>query len=184
MAKAARECETEQKKALRYPGKVAKDLEEVNKKLTAEDQKKDDVLEPPCELKVLKIIDEDLSAAGLEENCMLKEINGIPLVGMVYSKQIELLKTTPRPFTITFTGQKFLKKKAKLQDDYASILKELVADKENAVKKAFQELIKGTQFESDLQNSRDQIGTIKALLADERRLLALVRNLTVQEIEL
>jgi hypothetical protein len=140
--------------------------------------------EEPCKLIVSEILDDDLSAAGLEVNCVMTAINDIRLVGLTYTKQINLVKTTPKPFKITFTGEKFLKKKPVLEHGYQSILKELVADGDNAVKKAFQELIKGTLFETELNKSSNQANTITALLTDQRKLMALLQNLTVQEMEL
>jgi len=140
--------------------------------------------EQPCKLIVSKIFDDHLRAAGLEETCVLTAINDIPLVGLTYSKQINLLKTTPKPFKMTFTGENFLKKNPVLKHGYQSILKELVADGDNAVKKAFQQLIRGTVFETELNNSLNQANTIRALLSDQRKLMALLQNLTVQETEL
>jgi len=169
--KAAREFGIEENKAQYYPGYVVKELEEKK-------------LEKPCELMVQKILNEDLVKEGLFEDCIVRKINDTALVGMVWSDQIELLKCTPKPFIITFTGKNFIKKKCAPTHSYFSILKELVADGENKVKKAFHDLVKGTPFENELQCSINQAATIEALLSDQRRLMILLQNLHVQEMEL
>jgi len=186
MAEAAREIEIEQKKKENAPQEEIKKLEEQNRKEKAkeaqlEEQKKD---EKPCELIVTSITDNDLTKGGLLPNCVLRAINDTALVGMVYSDQIELLTVTPKPYTITFTGKNLLKKKGAPTHAYVSILKELVADGENAVKTAFNELVKGTPFESDLKSSNNQHATITELLADQRKLLSLLQNLPAQTSEL
>jgi len=186
MRTAAREVEIEQKKAADVPEEEIKELEQANLEAIAKDEQEEEQkkLEKPCELMVTKILDEDLIKAGLFENCVMRKINDTALVGMVYSDQIELLTCTPKPFTITFTGKNFMKKKGAPSHAYFSILKELVAPGENGVKKAFQELVKGTPFETELQSSINQTATIEALLSDQRRLMALLQNLPVQEMEL
>lgn len=186
MTKAAREVEIEQKKKENAPQEEIKELEEQNiKEIAKEEQLEEQKLaEKPCELIVTSITDEDLIKAGLVPKCVLRAINDTALVGMVYSDQIELLQNTPKPYTITFTGKNLLKKKGAPTHAYVSILKELVADGENAVKSAFHELVKGTPFESDLKSSNDQVATITELLADQRKLLALLKNLPVQSSEL
>jgi len=186
MRKAAREVEIEQKKASDCPEDEVKQLEQANVEAILKDEQEEEKKkqENPCELMVTKILDEDLAKAGLFEDCVLREINDTALVGMVFSDQIELLQNTPKPFTITFTGKNFVKKKGAPTNAYFSILKELVSDEENAVKKAFHELVKGTPFEKELQDSVNQVATIEALLADQRRLMALLQNLPVQEMEL
>jgi len=186
MRTAARELEIEQKKAEEYPEEVVKELEQANVEAIAKDEQEEEQKkqEKPCELMVTKILDVDLIKAGLFENCVMRKINDTALIGMVYSDQIELLRCTPKPFTITFTGKNFVKKKGAPTHAYFSILKELVADGENSVKKAFHELVKGTPFETELQSSINQAATIEALLSDQRRLMALLQNLPVQEMEL
>jgi len=186
MRKAAREVEIEQKKAQDYPEEVVKELEKANENIIAKDEQEEEQKkqEKPCELMVTKILDEDLVKEGLFENCIMRKINDKALVGMVYSDQVELLKCTPKPFTITFTGKNFIKKKGAPTHAYFSILRELVADGENKVKKAFHDLVKGTPFENELQASINQAATIEELLSDQRRLMALLQNLPVQEMEL
>jgi len=175
MRKAARDGEIEDNKQV-YP--------EVNT-LAKDEQIEEQVkLVKPCALMVQKILDEDLVKEGLFENCIVSKINDTDLVGMVWSDQIDLLKSTPKPFTITFTGKNFVKKKGAPTHVYFSILKELVADGANEVKKAFHDLVKGTSFETELQCSINQGATIEALLSDQRRLMALLQNLPVQEMEL
>jgi len=186
LTKSAREVMIAQKKLDNAPKEEIKELEEENRKEIAkeeqlEEQKKD---EKPCFLSVTSISDEDLIKAGLLPKCVLRAINDTALVGLVYSDQLELLKNTPKPYTITFTGKNFLKKKGAPTLAYVSILKEIVADGDNAVKTAFYELVKGTPFESDLNSSNDQVATITELLSDQRKLLALLQNLPVQTSEL
>jgi len=182
MLAAAREFEMEQKKASDNPEDVVKKLKQADMKAIAKDEQEEP--QKPCMLTVRNILDEDLIKAGLFENCIFSKINDIALVGKVYSEQTDLLKSTPKPYTITFTGKNFMKKKGAPQHAYFSILKELVADGENAVKKAFHELVKGSPFETELQSSNNQAATIEALLSDQRRLMALLRNMSVQEMEL
>jgi len=141
--------------------------------------------EQPCELFVKKIIDEELKAKGLQENFVLRSINDIRLIGMTYTEQITLMKTMKKPYKITFIGRKFQKKKSEQKTGFVSILNELVADGDNAAKKAFEELIKGTKFESELNQSDSRADAITALLGNQRRLMALLQNLpSAQEEEL
>jgi len=186
MIQAAREVEIEQKKESGAPEKVVKELEQANVKAIEQEKQIDEQKkqEKPCELIVTKIYDEDHIKAGLHVNCVMRAINDTKIVGMVYSDQIELLTNTRKPYTVTFTGKNLLKKKAVPTHAYFSIFKELVADGENAVKNSFHELVKGTQFEKELKSSKDQVATITALLSDQRRLMALLQNLSVQEMEL
>jgi len=176
MRKAARDDVVEENKEQVYP-----EVNTIAKDAQVEEQIK---LVKPCALMVQKILDEDLVKEGLFENCIVSKINDTDLVGMVWSDQIDLLKSTPKPFTITFTGKNFVKKKGAPTHVYFSILKELVADGANEVKKAFHDLVKGTSFETELQCSINQGATIEALLSDQRRLMALLQNLPVQEMEL
>jgi len=147
-----------------------------------EDEQKTEEL--PCKLIVNFVKDKDLAAAGLVENCKVIAINDTKLIGMVYSEQLRLLTTTPKPFILTFTGENYLRHKVTQKYGYTSILKELVADGENSVKNAFYDLVKGTPFEQELQSSDDQVTTIKELLSNQRRLMALLQHLQVQEVEL
>jgi len=171
---------------------VAKDLEkaveasEDKDKPKVNDDQKEEVKseEKPCELLVTNISDDDLTAAGLQVNCIVREINSKKLTGMRYSEQLGLLMTTPKPYILTFTGQNFLKHKAEAKHGYLSIMKELVADGDNAVKKAFNDLIGGTPFEKELEASNDKKATIQKLLSNQQRLMALLQNFKVQEIDL
>jgi len=141
--------------------------------------------EGPCALFVTNILDEDLRAKGLQKNFVLRSINDIRLIGKTYTEQITLLMETKKPYKITFIGRKFQKKKAVQENAYVSILKELVGDEDNAVKRAFEELIKGTKFEIELNESDNRADTITALLGNQRRLMALLQNLpSAQEMEL
>jgi len=186
MIQAAREVEIEQKKESGAPEKVVKELEQANAKAIEQEKQIDEQKkqEKPCALLVTNIYDEDHIKAGLHVNCVMRAINDTKIVGMVYSDQIELLTNTPKPYTVTFTGKNLLKKKAVPTHAYFSIFKELVADGENAVKNSFHELVQGTQFEKELKSSNNQVATITALLSDQRRLMALLQNLPVQEMEL
>jgi len=172
--------------------KVEKDFEkavealEDKDKAKANDDQKEELKreEKPCELLVTSISDDDLTAAGLQVNCIIREINSKKLTGMVCSEQLRLLMTTPKPYILTFTGQNFLKHKAEAKHGYFSIMKELVADGDNAVKKAFNDLIRGTPFEKELEASNDKKATIQKLLSNQRRLIALLQNFKVQEMDL
>jgi len=132
--------------------------------------------EPPCELFVKNIMDEELRAKGLQKNFLLWSINGIRLIGKTYTEQSILMAETKKPYKITFVGRKFHKKKSMQKNLYVSIVNELVADGDNAVKKAFQDLIKGTKFEAELNQSDNRTETITALLGNQQRLMALLQN--------
>jgi len=185
-AKKSKEAET-----VKAVEKVAKDIEkaveagEEKDKLAKGDQKEElKSEEKPCELLVTNISDDDLIAAGLQVNCIVREINGKKITGMMYTEQLGLLMATPKPYILTFTGQNFLKHKAEAKHGYFSIMKELVADGDNAVKKAFNDLIGGTPFEKELGASNDKKATIQKLLSNQRRLMALLQNFQVQEMDL
>merc|ERR1719285_1290579 len=159
---------------------------DADKVLSSDNQEREEQnsKELPCQLVVNNVKDKDLAAAGLVENCLVIAINDTKLVGMLYSEQLKLLTTTPKPFVLTFTGKNFLRQQSSQKYGYTSILKELVADGENSVKNAFYELVKGTPFEQELQSSDDQVTTITDLLGNQRRLMALLQNVQVQEVEL
>jgi len=157
-------------------------MEEARGSVSQEEDQKN--IEGPCQLIINNIKDQDLIAAGLVVNCAVKAINDIQLIGMVYSDQLRLLQTTQKPYILTFTGKNFLRNQVKQKQGYTSILKELVADGDNSVKNAFYELVKGTPFERELLSSDDQVTTITELLGNQRRLLAFLQNLKVQEVEL
>jgi len=155
----------------------------IDNRRSQEDKKEDleaKKPEQPCELLVIKITDDDLIAAGLQVNCIVREINGTVLTGMVFSKQLQLLMITPKPYVLTFTGQKFLKHKPEANHGYFPILKELLADGDNCVKMAFSELIAGTSFELELSTSNDKKVTMQNLLSNQTRLISLLRNFNVQ----
>jgi len=139
--------------------------------------------EKPCQLLVTSIMDHDLVAAGLVLNCTIAAINDIQLAGMGFSEQLNLLMATPKPFTLTFMGYK-IREDGNHSENYTSILKELVADEENSVKNAFYELVRGTPFEVELESSDDKVATITNLLGDQRRLLSLLHNFEVQDVQL
>jgi len=167
--------------AERVVGKVENLNEEAKSK---EIESRDTVEDPPCKLTVCTILNESLTAAGLTENCVVSAINGNVIVGKTFPQQLELLLNTPRPITLTFTGQKTFKQKSFDKQGYSSILSELVAYGENAAKKAFYELVKGTTFEKELESSNDQTAAISALLNNQQKLLAVLQSRNVQEMEL
>jgi len=148
-----------------------------------DDDEEDEYFERPCQLIVTKITDQDLIDGGLVEDCIVTAINDTSLEGMVYSEQIELLRNTRKPFTLTFEIEKYRDNPEK-GTGYSSILKELVSDGENSIKKAFYELVKGTPFEKELQSTDDPVTTISALLGNQRRLMALLKNIEVHEVDL
>merc|ERR1711920_1176447 len=148
-----------------------------------DDEEEPRYIERPCQLIVTKITDQDLIDGGLVEDSIVTAINDTSLDGMVYSEQIELLRTTPKPFTLTFEIEKYRDNPEK-GTGYSSILKELVSDGENSIKKAFYELVKGTPFEKELQSTDDPVTTISALLGNQRRLMALLKNIEVHEVDL
>jgi len=133
----------------------------------------------PCELTVTHISDEDLHVTGLTVDFTVSAINGISLRGKTYQEQVDHLSKTKKPFTLTF-----LKKKNVKQAAYPRILEQLVADDENAVKSAFFELVQGTAFGKELDESENKTATIAELLANQRRLNALLQNTRIQEAEL
>jgi len=138
--------------------------------------------EKPCQLVVTSIMDHDLVAAGLVLNCIITAINDIQFEGMGFSEQLNLLMATPKPFTLTFMGYK-IREDGNQKENYSSILKELVANEENSVKNAFYELVQGTPFEVELESSLDKVATITNLLGNQRRLLSLLHNFQVQDVE-
>jgi len=133
----------------------------------------------PCELTVTHITDEDLHATGLTVDFTVSAINGISLRGKTYQEQVDHLSKTKKPFTLTFLKPKNVKQAA-----YPRVLEQLVADDENAVKKAFFELVQGTAFGKELEESENKTATIAELLANQRRLNALLQNTRIQEAEL
>jgi len=161
--------------------KVVKEVEaEAVKESKEEEQKK----EPPCLLTVSDVLDPSLISLGLKSKVELRLLNEIVLPGKGYGEQLGLLQTTPKPFDITFAIMGFVNKSSNQEHGYTSILKELVDEEENSVKNAFNILIKGTPFEEELNATDDKISCITALLANQRRLLALIQNCQVNEIEL
>jgi len=186
--KAKMNAEKDAKKTLE---KVVKDMDkgvvEVfrGEKLEKEvcEKKEEKNAELPCELLVTSIIDEDLIAAGLKVNCVVVALNSKPLEG-TYTDQLDLLIKTPKPYILTFTGENYLKHKPQPKHGYHSILKEITADEDNSVKRAFHELVEGTQFERELKASTYKKETIEKLLSNQRRLMALLQKSDIQDMEL
>jgi len=145
---------------------------------------KEEVQEQPCELLVIEIIDQDLSALGLKENSIVAAINDTVLVGRLCSEQLRLLAETPKPFTLTFKGRNFKKTSAPLNSalhqEYLSILKELVAFGNSDVSIAFTAMVEGTFFEQELRSSTNKNETISALLGNQRRLIDLLQDFTAK----
>jgi len=153
--------------------KVAEAANGVDVAIEAEEKEK------PCELVVKTITEESLIASGLTPDCVVSAINGTNIRGMPYTKQIGLFESTKKPFKITF-----LRRKAAYRTAFPGILKELVSDGDNEVKSTFYELVKGTQFGIELDESEDKTATITELLSNQRRLTALLQNTRIQEAEL
>lgn len=172
-------AESTKKEILETSGKD--EIEESQEEEEEEDSKFE---EDPCELLVTNITDEDLTAAGLRVNCIVRAINNKSLAGLGYSEQLDLLMKTPKPYTLTFTGKNFLKHEPEREHGYHSILKELTADEENSVKRAFNELVVGTSFGKELEASTNKGETIHKLLSNQRRLMALLKKINIQDIEL
>jgi len=133
----------------------------------------------PCELVVRMISDESVLATGLTVDCVVSAINGINLRGLTYDQQVGMFKSTEKPYTITF-----LKRKSNRQTAFPGILKALVAEGDNAVKSAFYDLVKGTNFGTELDKSKNQTATITELLSNQGRLTAVLQNTTIPETEL
>jgi len=159
------------------------DVSEVEQK--AETTKGADTEGDSCELVVKKITDNDLYKAGLVLDSIIIAINDTHIRGMSYDKQVGFLTSTEKPFTLSFsTGPEYLATKVGQTTAYPEILKELLANDDNAVKTAFDELIKGTPFEMELNASNDKVTAIAELLSNQRRLTAMLQNVTVQQAEL
>jgi len=141
-------------------------------------------VEDPCDLLVTDISDEYLIAAGLKVNCVIVAINAMSLKDMGYSEQLDLILKTPKPYTLTFKGENFLKYKPQPKYCYQSILKEVTVDGDNSVKRAFQDMIEGTPFEKELKASADKLGTIEKLLSNQRKLMRLLQKVNTHDVEL
>jgi len=140
---------------------------------TATDEK-----EKPCELVVVGITEDSLLASGLTTGCIIKAINGMNLRGLTYTQQVGMFQSTKKPYTITF-----IKKKSARETAFPGILKKLVSNEDNAVKSAFYDIVKGTQFGIELDESENKVATITELLSNKLRLTAVLQNTTVEELE-
>jgi len=163
---------------------VEKIVDKVAENYGMESKRVEEDKEEPCQLTVCDINDQSLYDAGLQVNYLLSAVNDVVLPGKGYNEQLELLSKTPKPLFVTFTGMKVIRKDNPYELGYSSIIKELVADGDNVVKEAFNSMVKGMPFEEEMKASDDQTETITALLADERRLLALIQNAQVNKVEL
>jgi len=160
-------------------------LESKQENLVDEEKFGTGTKEKPCELIVKKIKDNDLYKTGLAPNCIIVAINDINIRGMPYETQVGYLTKTAKPFTLSFiTGPDYLGKEVVQTSAYPGILAELLSKDDNAVKTAFDELIKGTPFEKDLNASDDKVTAIAELLSNQRRLRAMLQNVTVPHAEL
>jgi len=133
----------------------------------------------PCELVVKLISDASVLRTGLSVGCVVSALNGINLRGMTYDEQIGMFSSTQKPYTITF-----LKRKTARRTAFPGLLKELVAEGDNVVKSAFYDLVKGTPFGIELENSENQTATVTELLSNQRRLMAVLQNTIIPETEL
>jgi len=169
-----------QEKVLERESTINEKAAEVSiDKVTDDEKVETGAKEKPCELVVQMISEKSLLATGLTVDCVVSALNGTNLRGLSYSEQVGMLESTKRPFTITF-----LKKKSALRTAFPEILKELVADGDNAVKSAFYDLVKGTPFGVELDKSENKTAAISELLSNPLRLTALLQNTIIQETEL
>jgi len=125
----------------------------------------------PCDLEVTAVNDQALFASGLTENSILSAINGQNLRGMAYYKQLEHLNSTERPYTLTF-----LKKIDGQKIAFPRIIQELLADGDNEVKSAAYDLVKGSKFARELDESKDKAAVIAEMLANRQRLMDVLEN--------
>jgi len=162
----------------------AEQVDTVEAKQNVETKTGHEKAERPCELQVTKITDSDLNGKGLVVKCVITAINGNIIRGLSYEKQVDIITKTKKPYTLTFTGPEYLQKKAVYKTTHPGILKELLADGDNQVKSAFDELIKGTRFREELDACDDKITAIGELLSCERRLTLVLQNVGMQEMQL
>jgi len=127
----------------------------------------------PCDLEVTEVKDKSLFASGLDVNYIVSAINGQNLRGMAYFKQVEHLNSTKRPFTLTFV------KKTVEHVAYAEMLSKLVEPGDNEIKSAFYNLVNGSEFAKELDESEDKAATIAKLLDDSERLTCVLQKTRV-----
>lgn len=152
----------------------------------AQEAQDDDAKEPehPCVLVVTAISDETIKKKGLCEQMQLVAINDKTFNGLVYTEQLKILQSTPKPYILSFTGPNYLKVKAST-NTYPEILKQLTTeDDENPAKTAFHNIIKGTTFEKELTASEDKRATIRALLMDQQKLTSLLQSVEIKSYDL
>jgi len=127
----------------------------------------------PCDLEVTAVNDKSLFASGLTQNYIVSAINGQNLRGMAYYKQVDHLNKTKKPFTLTFvkTTEKYIA--------YAETLQKLVEPGDNAIKAAFYNLVNGSEFAKELDESEDKAGAIAGLLEDQERLTGVLQKTRV-----
>jgi len=133
------------------------------------EEEKFTVGDKPCELVVTHIYDDDLHAKDVTVDCIVSAINGTNLRGLTYKKQLDFLSGTKKPFTLTF-----IKENPDGHAAYPRILEELVANDDNAVKSVFYDLVKGSPFGKELDESANKTTTIAELLSNQQRLATLL----------
>jgi len=140
------------------------------------DMKDDGML--PCELIVRQIVDKDLYGSGIQQNAVVSAINDTLLIGKTRSEQLLLLSETPKPFTLTFKGQRDGKRSIR-RDGYFSILKMLVQFEDDDIKSSFKDMVKGTLIEQELDSSNNKSVTISSLLDNQLRLVDLLLHMNI-----
>jgi len=135
-----------------------------------------DDTDSPCELVVARIDDESLLKTALSIGCVVWAVNGIKIRGLPYSQQFDSFRNTKKPFRATF-----LKRKYEQPTAFPGILEELIADENNIVKSAFYDIVKGTEFGSELEKSENKTATIKELLTNQQRLTTVLLNTEREE---
>jgi len=130
----------------------------------------------PCELVVVKIMDDDISAMGLVIESVVTAINDTTLRGLTYDEQIKLITSTKKPYTLTFSGPMYLKEKTVRSTAYPELLKKLTAEENTIVKDVFYDLVKGTPFGNELDSSEDKVSVISELLSNQRRLAEVLQS--------
>lgn len=158
---------------------TAGEIDEKDETVNTEGEQHFTKTEPrPCDLLITAICDEELHSKGLLEHMTVRKLNNLTLEGKSFEEQVKILRTTEKPFTITFTGPNYLKKPQVSNNAYATILKDLVAEGDNDVKRTFYDMVKGTAVEQELKAS-EKVGaaSIKALISNKGRLITLLQNL-------
>lgn len=184
--KAATAVQIQEEESHEVTEKKVNSIDEIEDKYetieTASENLKMKTKDRACELLITSISDEELTNKGLVEYTVIRKINNVVLKGMSFSEQLNILRTTKKPFTLTFTGQNYLNRQPVLTTAYSSILKELVAEGDSVVQSIFCDMVKGSAVEKELKSSReDRAASMRVLLSNRGRLLTLLQNLTEHE---